>query len=410
MSQKVIIEPSRKIEVIVQTDVLVVGGGPAGFGAAVASARKGMDTLLLERFAFLGGCLTTVKVGIISQQQNFIGGIYEEMMEKMELEGALYQLQENDLWTRTPPVGPNAMYSYDPETLKYVLFTMGEEAGVRMMLHTWFASPVMIDNQPVGVFVETKSGRKAILAKIVIDCTGDAELVFRAGGKCTQQELPMRVTKTMRIGEVKSKEWFGIPQFEGRVRSLFGYSTGPVDGTNVWDLTHAEIESTKHIFQEHKKRKQKPGFENSYLLATGDIIGVRETRQIVGKETLTDDDVIEGRRFANGVVRSNYPVDLHSSYGEEKKQVPFIYPRSGWYEIPYGVMVPESLDNTLVAGRCIGAERKAMSSMRVTPVCIGLGQAAGTAAAWCVQNNKQPREMDGVALRQDLQEQSISFD
>ena len=280
--RKFVVEPVQKREIMAEVDVLVLGGGPAGVGAAIAAARKGANVLLVERFAFLGGCLTAVKIGLIPEKEEFVGGIHKEIMDRMKSEDAVYRLQEKDLWTKKPSVDADSMYSYDPEIMKYVLFTMCEEAGVKILLHSWFAAPVMEKKNPVGVFTESKSGRKAILAKILIDCTGDADLVFRSGGCCTQQEFPMRVTKTMRIGEVTTEGWFGIPQFGGRVRSLFGYSTGPIDGTNVWDLTRAEIESVKEIFKSHKRRKQKQGFEKSYLIATGDVIGIRETRQIAG--------------------------------------------------------------------------------------------------------------------------------
>lgn len=406
---KFVTEPSRKIKVLAETEVLVLGSGPAGVGAAIAAAREDADTLLIDRLSYLGGTLTAVQPGLILQKAEFIGGIFEEVVRRMESENSMRNLPDDDLWTNPPnlPMPPDSMYSYDPENLKIVLLSMCEDAGVRLLFHTWFSAPLMKNGSPVGVFVESKSGRNAIFANIIIDCTGDADFVFRAGGKCVKQDLPMRVTKTMRVGGVTSNKWFGMKQFSGRVRTIFGHSTGPVDGTNVLDITRAEIECSKGIRNFCNELRNQKGFEDSYLIATGNA-GIRETRQIVGIKTLKDTDVIEGKRFPDGIVRSNYPTDLHSSDGSEQPPK-FLRPKSGWYEIPYGVMVPKTLDNTLTAGRCISAERLAMSSMRVTPVCLGLGQAAGTAAAECVRENKQPREIDGKRLRQTLKKQGMAL-
>lgn len=404
---KFVTEPSRKIRVLAETEVLVLGGGPAGVGAAIAAARQGVDTLLIDRFSYLGGTLTVVQPGLILQKAEFIGGIFEELVKRMKAENGIRNISD-DVWPADElPMPPDSMYSYDPEILKFILLSMCEEAGVHLLFHTWFSAPLMKNGSPIGALVESKSGRNAILADIIIDCTGDADFVFRAGGKCVKQSLPMRVTKTMRMGGVTSDKWFGMKQFGGRVRTIFGHSTGPVDGTNVMDITRAEIECSKGIHNFCNELRVQKGFEDSYLIVTGNA-GIRETRQIVGIKTLKDTDVIEGKRFPDGVVRSNYPTDLHSPDGSEQPPK-FLRPKSGWYEIPYGVMVPKTLDNTLAAGRCISAERLAMSSMRVTPICLGLGQASGTAAAECVHKNKQPREIDGIHLRQTLKKQGMAL-
>ncbi|WP_222622751.1 FAD-dependent oxidoreductase [Paenibacillus sp. PAMC21692] len=451
-------ETARRIPVTAEPDVLVVGGGPAGIGAAVAAARNGAKVLLLERYGFVGGNLTVAMVNPMFTFHDVNGnqvirGVAGELVERLVKKTA-------SLGHVTDLTFDNASMSpFDPEGMKLVLFEMLKEAGVELMLHTTFADAYAEDGRITSVIVESKSGRQAIRAKTVIDCSADADVAARIGApfvKGRESDGAMQpVTLFYRVAGVdvgRLKAWmkdnrqllkdspsdeeidaqsalaflgmkeiiqaavergeypkdaaprilmYELPregQFAVNCTRLQG-----IDGTNVMDLTRAEIE-TRHqawAVTEFMKRNI-GGFEDAYVLDTGVQVGVRETRHIVGDYTMTEEDVLNSRAFEDGIACGTFAIDIHPPEGEQQ-----VFTGSGKavYEIPYSSLLPQGVDNLLVAGRCISATHNAFGSVRVMATAMGIGQGAGTAAALAVSQKLNTREVPVADVRRLLIEQ-----
>jgi len=455
---KTLHEPSREIPVIAEPDILVVGSGPAGIGAAIAAARNGADVLLLERYGFLGGNLTMAMVNPMFTFHDINGrqviqGIAGELVHR------LVQLTASHGHVKDLTFDNASMTPFDPEGMKYLLFKMVEEAKVDLLLHTWVADAVAEGSRVDAVIVESKSGRQAIRPKLVIDCSADADLVAKLGApyaKGRESDGAMQpVTLFFRIAGVddgrlrswmkanrdllkdsptdeeidssKAIAFLGLKDVikEAIARGEYPSDAAPrilfyqlpregqiavnctrlqgIDGTNVHDLTKAERLTREQAWQIHKfLQKRVGGFEDSYILDTGVQVGVRETRHIVGDYTLTEEDVLSGRAFPDGISCGTFAIDIHPPEGEMQ-----VYTGSGKavYEIPYRCLLPQGFDNLLVAGRSISATHAAFGSARVMATCMGIGQGAGTAAAYALKHGVTTREVDIVEVRRLLIEQ-----
>lgn len=431
----------QNLEVTAETEVLVVGAGPAGLGAAIASARNGARTLLVERFGFLGGNLTAGLVGpcmtsySLDGQEQLIKGIFEEFVVRMERMGeAIHpaKVPASSEFCGFIEYGHDKVTPFNPEAAKQVALDMCLETGVDLLLHT-FVADSLVDGQAVtGVVIANKSGLSAIQAGVTIDCSADADVAARAGAPFTMGResdgLVQPMTLFFRVEHVDDEAVRryvaentddyrpfaklvkqardageltvprkGVGLYRTLTPGVWRINTTRIhrlDGTNATDLTKGEIEGRRQV-QELLAffRKWLPGFENCALLDTAATIGVRETRRITGEYTLTLDDLATGREFDDVITFAGYPVDIHSptddgggANGELKT--------ANVYQIPYRCLVPIGLDQLLVAGRSISASHEAMAAIRVMPPAFAMGEAAGTAAAIATEQRVSPRQVD----------------
>jgi hypothetical protein len=431
-------------------DAIVVGGGNAGCAAAIAAARHGARTLLIERYGFLGGTATASMVGpwmtFHSGNERIVGGIAEEIVERLVRCGASpgHVHDSSDYVSTITP--------FDPEMHKALLFEMMREAKVELLLHAWFLATLLDDASVSGVSVATPGGGRSYRGRVVVDATADAYVADAAGVATQQGDERGRVQPAslmFRLSHVdlgktaayvrthadqmrtslKAHErtapaltavaglydlWHGA-QADGIVdvpRELVSFFITPypdevtvnmtrvtdIDPLDPDDLTRAEVEARLQVMQLLRFfRERVPGFEHARLAATGTQIGIRESRRIVGRYTLTAQDVLEGRTFDDAVARSAYPIDIHNPSGSGTTT--HRPPPGSSYEIPFRCLVPAGREQLLVAGRCISTTHEALASARLTPTVMTLGQAAGTAAALANQRGVRVGEVDANELR-----------
>jgi hypothetical protein len=434
-------------------DVLVVGGGNAGCAAAIAAARHGARTLLIERYGFLGGTATASMVGpwmtFHSGEDRIVGGIAQEMVERLMRKGASpgHIRDSSDYVSTITP--------FDPEVHKALLFEMTREAGVALLLHAYVLTAEVDGDTVRGAAFATVGGVRTYRGLVVIDATADAFVAASAGVPTQQGDERGRVQPAslmFRLSHVDLNELSGYlrehpdqmrtslaadertasaltavaglhalwqkAREDGLVdipRELVSFFITPypdevtvnmtrvveIDPLDPDDLTRAEIDARMQVMQLLEFfRARVPGFEKARLAATGTQVGVRESRRIVGRYTLTAADVLQGRRFDDAVARSAYPIDIHNPSGAgtvTKRLAP-----GQSYEIPYRCLVPINREQLLVAGRCISTTHEALASTRLTPTVMTLGQAAGTAAALACAQNVRAGDVDASELRAEL--------
>lgn len=455
---RTILEPSREIPVIAEPDVVVIGGGPAGIGAAVAAGRGGARTMLVERYGFVGGNLTIAMVNPMFtfhdvNGKQVIRGVAGEIVDR------LVKLTASPGHVTDLTFDNASMTPFDPEGMKLLLLDLLDEAGVELLLHSSFSDAVCEEGRTTTIIVENKSGRQAICPKYVIDCSADADVIARAGApfiKGRESDGAMQpVTLFYRIGGINIpnlKAWMkanrlllkdsptdeeidaqsalaflGMKEIikEAMEKGEYPRDAAPrilmyelpregqfavnctrlqgIDGTNVRDLTRAEIETRRQAWgiTEFLKRRV-GGFEHAYVLDTGVQVGVRETRHIVGDYTMTGEDVLNSRAFEDGIACGTFAIDIHPPEGEQQ-----VFTGSGKavYEIPYRSLLPQGLNNVWAAGRCISATHHAFGSVRVMATSMGIGQGAGTAAALAAKEGLTTRQVDVKEVRRLLLEQ-----
>lgn len=396
-------------------DVIVAGGGPAGTAAAIAAARNGASTLLIERYGFLGGMGTA---GLVNPFMNFYAG-------DKKLVGGIFQEIIDRLMEKKSFGGSGHRFSFDTEELKFALQEMVCKSGADLLLHSFVADTVVVNGNIKNIVTVSKSGTISYSGKIFIDCTGDGDVAFKSkakfmmgrdsDGKCQPATLMfiMGGVKTeAEATEFQVDEHYELPQ--GRVLFFKLPREGEVivnmtravsiNAVDVSDLTMAEIDTRKQVRQIISYLTNNvDGFENAYLLQTAPQIGIRESRRIIGDYILETNDVLECRKFSDAIARCCYDIDIHNPLGPGTtiRRIP----SGNWYEIPYRCLVPKDLNNLLVAGRCISSTHEAHSSLRIQPTCYQLGQAAGTAAALAADKNPDTRSVDVKSLRTKLIEQ-----
>ena len=385
-----VIQPRCELPVLHETDVLVVGGGSAGVCAAIAAKRAGADVTLVERYGHFGGLwtggLVLVIIGhIVKGPKQVCQGIGEEMMRRLDkIKGAIIN--------RRPGVNPTV----DAEAVKYLMVEMIEEAGVKVFLHCWGVDAIATGNSVHGAVFESKSGRQAILAKTVIDATGDGDLFAAAGAQfqhCTHNVgLVSRLGNLDEVDRAKAAKQ-RRPRHLGSVTPVAGVNWvnmhGPeVDGLDVETLTRMEMNHRKFIWRNLQKVRQTPGYENVYLLETAPQLGVRITRVLAGVASVTLADLKAGTRFPDCIGVGG------SSGGDH-----------GEWQIPYGALVPVKVDNLLTAGRSISMELRMCDLVRLIPNCFVTGQAAGVAAAVSADQGCRPRDVDVAKVQKVLKEQ-----
>ena len=439
----------QEVPVAVEADVLVVGGGPAGIAAAVASGRNGARTVLVERFGFLGGNATAGLVGPFMTSYSMDGkiqlikGVFEELVERAEaLGGAIHpsSVEGGTDFAGFITHGHHRVTPFDPEAVKLVAAEMCLEAGVELRLHTFVVDTLVEDGAVVGVIVASKSGLEAIRARVTVDCSADADIAARGGAPFHKGRegdgLMQPMTLFFRIANVDDDKVRAYRAAHSEERRLFesivraarerdefpipreaiGIYRTPqpgiwrvnttrlqrLDGTDVKDLTKAEIEGRRQVmFLMKFFRERCPGLEDCTLLDTAATIGVRETRRIVGEYTLTVDDLATGREFEDVIALCGYPIDIHSPDGSRggmdgQSDVANVY------QIPYRCLVPLDVEQLLVAGRCVSASHEVLGAIRVMPPSFAMGQAAGTAAALAVAEGVAPRRVPITWLQETL--------
>ncbi|MEN6643433.1 MAG: FAD-dependent oxidoreductase [Armatimonadia bacterium] len=417
------------VSVAHEAEVVVIGGGPAGICAAVAAAEQGADTLLVERYGFLGGMATAGLVNPFMAYhtggEQINAGTFQRMIDFFEAEGG---------WSHRP----QSSTAFDPELAKLALDRMVAEAGVRRLLHTTLIGAV-VDGQRLGkAITASKTGVQALGAKIFIDASGDADLAAWAGaeiemgrpedGFCQPMTMNFRMAN---VDEDRMPDRPGINELyyaakergdieNPRENCLWFYTTRKgeihfnttrvvkLDATKAEDLTLAEETARKQVRQMVAFLKREvPGFEEAYLSVVPAQIGIRESRRVVGDYTLSVDDVLQARKFEDGIARGCYPVDIHNPAGTGT--VIQALPPGEAYDIPYRCLCPKGFDNLLIAGRPISSDHAAHSSHRVMPIAACNGEAGGVAAGMCVQKGTDIRGVDVKELRARLKERGASL-
>ena len=433
---KSIIEPETQIPVIEEVDVLVVGAGPAGVSAAICAAREGVRTLLIEQTGDVGGIATA---GLMSHWTGKTeGGFYEEILRRSS--------EGHGDWD-TADFNGGMRQVINPEHLKTVLLQMLDEAGVKLRLYTFSSTPIVENGKIKGVIIQSKAGRQAILAKIVIDTTGDGDIAAGAGvpyykgrendGKMQPMTIMFKVagvdvergvfpggfeeTFPVPMGDIQTLGREHLPFPAGHV--LLYKTTLPgvvtcnmtncigVDGTNPDDLMRATLICRSQMDPIVSfLREYVPGFEKCFLISSASLIGVRETRHFEGESRITEKDIQEARVFDDwAVTRASFNFDVHnlSGNGLDDTGMQKEFKQQKGYTIPYGCFVPLKIDGLLLAGRDISGTHMAHSNFRVMPICANMGQAAGVAAALCIKSDIQPRVLDVKLLQKRLIEQGV---
>jgi hypothetical protein len=408
-------EPSRRTPIMTEVDVVVAGSGPAGIAAALAAAREGARTMLVERYGYLGGMITGAHVvailGVGDGDRPVAKGITEEIRQRLSGIGGVRRVVDTED-EETAEFGRSGDYSVDAELFKWQAAEMLLEAGVRLRLHTLACDPILRDGRVIGITAESKSGREAILAAVTIDASADADLAVRAGvgydNETHEVTLGMVLTGVDRaradafrqekpavydavVSEAKRMNGGLLP---GAGRRLPG-----IDVANAEDLTRAEILFRKEAFTAllHLQRHL-PGWEEARIASTHPQLGVRQGRRIHGEYCVTDQDLQQSRRFEDGVARLGvYFPDWGPTYRI----------RGLSYDIPYRCLVPRRVDGLLVAGRCVSSDYVACNTLRLIVPCFCTGQAAGVAAGVAVELGCAPRAVPAVVLRQALTKHGV---
>ncbi len=425
----------RKIPEVYNADVVVCGGGPAGFIAAIAAAREGAKTILVERIGFLGGMATAGLVGPISNfrynGELIIKGIPWEFVREMEKLGG------------ANPANPSGNVAFDPEIYKLVAERMIEETGVQVLLYSMITDVIVEKPGKLShVIVENKSGKQAIACKYVIDCTGDGDIlalagfpyeisptselqpvsfVFHLGGVDTEALEPLYLgvgdeggfNSELRQKLMEAQERGGdIPLFGGPW-VVHGSTVRPgyvsVNATrkvcsciNNEELTKAQLDLRKDMFVLYSFIKDSiEALKDSYIITSAANIGTRESRRTVGLYELNIDDILSPKEFPDAIGKGSHPIDSHSATTAAQSLTWL----KGAYNVPYRSLVPQDSQNVLVAGRNISATSEALASTRVQATCMALGQAAGAAAALCARFELPIAELDYAVLRSTLQKQ-----
>ncbi len=398
--------------VVERHQVVVAGGGPSGVIAAAAAARSGADTLLIERYGFLGGNgtagLMTCYNGFRNQRtpealQTVKGIPAEYIAELVRLGG----VADADNYNSLPHDYRNGELTYtipfDAEAAKVASLNLLRKEGVNRRLHSWIAAPMLSGGRVTGVVVESKSGRPAIAADIVIDCTGDGDVAARAGaafmGPAAQGDR-MQMSLMYGLGGVPAEKGNlgGIRKGEHVVRWGPG-ETG--DGVDVLDLTRAEIDARLKLWADVQRLRSQPGMGSVYLSKTATTIGVRETRRVTGLYVLTTEDAIAGKRFPDAIAISSNPMPEY--HGKR-----YFFEHEG-FDIPYRCLVPAKVDGLVLSGRCISCEQGPFQSARSMAPAMAVGHASGCAAALAAKRGVQPRDVDVQELRKLLLSQKAEL-
>lgn len=446
----------REIPVRFTPDVLVVGGGPAGVAAAIAAARSGVSVLLLEKSGMLGGMATQGLVGPFmtcydtTGRRQVIQGIFDEVCRRLEaLGGAIHpsKTHGDSTFCSFINIGHDHVTPYSSELMQCLLDEMVAESGAELLLYTQMVDVVCESGEISYVLAHGKEGLFAVRAKQYIDCTGDADLSAAAGVKTVLGDPASgyiqpaslifeiegvdskRLEQNIRANNEQahrpycgSFSWFvekgrktgewdiernEIGMYETNQPGRYKINTtrmANVDATRSDQMTAAHVEGRRQVLKVFAFiRKYVPGCEHASLVQIASVLGVRESRHICGRYTLTKKDVLERTPFTDAIAMCAYHIDAHAAKGGGGKH----YTLNGAYQIPYASALPLGCGNLLVGGRAISATSEAAASFRIMPGCFAIGQAVGTAAALSVQQNCAPAALSPSTLRTALLSQNV---
>ncbi|MBR5140162.1 MAG: FAD-dependent oxidoreductase [Clostridia bacterium] len=441
-------------------DVVVIGGGVSGCMAAFAAAKKGASTLLVERYGFLGGSLTNAGVGPMmtfhAGARQVVTGLPQEMIDRLcEKNACIGHIEDTTAYA-------SSVTPFDAETMKLVLDEMARDYGVDLLFHAVLTDVKKENGKIESITVQTRGGALEIFGKVFIDGSGDAALAFEAGAEVLQGRdedgLCQPMTTNMKVASVdiaaikeeikRNPENFNIKDLsslnrsaklsmagffsefslakkEGRITTeredvLLFETVNPgeiivnttriimLNPTDPWDLSKAECEGRKQANELMKFfRSSCVGFENAILLSTGVQIGVRESRRVLGDYMLTAEDLLSSKAFEDSIALGGYPIDIHNPTGA---QTATTHLKPGqFYYIPLRSLIVKGFSNLLVCGRCMSATHEASAAIRVTPIAMATGQAAGVVAAISATTDTEIREVDYKKIKDGLTKIKASF-
>ena len=419
-NRKSVVEQRKKIPIVEDVDILVVGGGMAGVGAAVAAGRAGLKTLVIEYFGCLGGNGTS---GMVN---NFCGYTTSGPNKVQIVQGIGGEIHKM-LFQRNG-VSSMESYTFNPEILKMVLDEEAAEANVKPLYYTQFVDSIIENNVIKGVFIENKGGRQAILAKRVLDCSGDGDVcasagvpfelgdgmggflacdmvfhVVNVGAKFNPNTVSPAAAEAIKSGEYKITRPQAIIQnimIPGAYWVNWAGVPRAVNGIDPYNLAQAAIDGRKVVRELRRFLRDKiAGMENAEVIDTAPKIGLRETRRVMGGHLLTGDEVLGGTKFKDGIGACAWPIEIVDPLKGRK----FVYLKDGdFYTIPYRCLIPQKVENLLMAGRFVSCTHDAQASARVMGPAVVMGQASGTAAALSIKKGVSPRNLDVSLLQQEL--------
>ncbi|WP_129723425.1 FAD-dependent oxidoreductase [Xylanivirga thermophila] len=443
-----------KIQFTYEADVVVCGAGTAGAIAAIASANEGKKVALIEQFGAAGGSAT---LGLVTP-------LMHTGIEGNPMCSYISQKINGKLIEYGGASGDGS--AFDPQMLSLVLEEFLAQDNIKIFYYTFICDVLRKEDSIEGIFVQNKSGRGIISGKVYIDATGDGDVAylsgadFKSGDEETGKNQPVSLRYMLgginiekfreflaKYGHISdnistamtipNRNWplypifmeaiengdlveddavywqiFGVPGRKDTLAFNCPEFFDATDGVDFEDLTHVQLHGKMAIMRQLKfYKKYLPGFENAYISQIATMVGIRESRRIVTDYMLKADDILAHRKFVDGIVQSNYPIDIH---GRKLRLEANVVDRSfegnrPFYEIPYRSVVVKGIDNLLVAGRCIGADFVAQSSLRIMPTCRAMGEACGIAAAISIDNNIDLHKMDGSRVRKHMIKRGAEF-
>jgi hypothetical protein len=443
-SARVLTEPSRETEVFGEYDVVVLGGGMAGIAAATAAARAGASTLVIERYGFFGGMGTAAGVtnfcglhaNVHGEIQQVVHGVTDDLLGRIDRLGGLRA--PHDVFGKT------WAQAYDTASFKIAADDLVAASGAHILFHAVAAGVVMSDERKVSaLLVETRSGRRAVLGRVFIDASGDADLAVWAGApwELGDGQGGMLYPSTMfRLnavapGAAEARAWEGIPalmaaaereegmrfprktpiirpqknsiEWRANVTQVTNPDGSAVDGTDAAQLSYGEIEGRRQIRDSFAfLRARVPAFRDSYIVDIPPQLGLRETRRVLCDVMMTEEDVLGCASFDDSIGVNGWPIEAHVA-GDVLFKWQDIPASRGFNHLPYRMLLPQGLDNVLVAGRCAGMTHMGQSAARVSGACLVMGEAAGTAAAMAARGSGNSRDVAILSLQRSLAERGV---